>query len=99
LFSYRKKSSGEERVAIGTLRSDLIDHSYSGQPTQRRPDLVTYFDLQREAFRSFLIQNFARWVLNAGNVTDLEPYQVGWVSIHHRSLAINAMVQARMDRF
>jgi hypothetical protein len=60
LFSYRKKSSGEERVAIGTLRSDLIDHSYSGQPTQRRPDLVTYFDLQREAFRSFLIQNFAR---------------------------------------
>ena len=53
LFSYQKKSTGETRVAIGTLsgpercpQSETLLH------------LVRYYDIQREAIRSFVIQNF-----------------------------------------
>lgn len=52
LFSYAKKSTGEERIAIGTRQGYDFQES--------RPDLVRYYDLQAEGIRCFLIQNFAR---------------------------------------
>lgn len=52
LFSYAKNDTGEERVAIGTLKDVEF--------RQSRPDVIRYYDEQKAGIRSFRIENFAR---------------------------------------
>jgi len=48
-FVFMKKN-GERRPAIGTLD---VDYSPKGAPRKSNPLQIKYFDLEREAFRSF----------------------------------------------
>jgi len=53
-FTFRK-ANGEIRKAIGTLKGSAINYEYKG--TDRKPcySAVSYWDLEKEAFRSFSI--------------------------------------------
>lgn len=50
-FSYFKISTGDERIATGT-----IDNPYSDK-NMSYPNLVTYWDVDKNNFRSFYIDN------------------------------------------
>lgn len=56
-FSYRKVSTGEVREARGTLCSNYFTYEAKGG---RKPsdDVVVYWDMDRDAFRSFRKQEF-----------------------------------------
>lgn len=54
-FSYRK-ANGELREAIGTLRDGNFDYDYKGAPISVKPDVIKYFDLVSNAWRSFRIE-------------------------------------------
>lgn len=61
---YFIKKDGTTRQAFGTLQDDiilpLIKDSSNRQPN---PDLVTYYDTEKEQFRSFKKVNFQRFVV------------------------------------
>ena len=55
-FVFKKKSNGKIRKAKGTLKRDLIPKEAqrkSGRPKKRPEDLVIYFDVDKQAIRSF----------------------------------------------
>lgn len=60
---YYKKKDGSRRQAFGTLQPDviipLISHESARDP---KPDLVTYYDTEAKAFRSFKKVNFIEYV-------------------------------------
>lgn len=55
-FRFRK-ISGEIRIAYGTLISSVIDPLIKGVGKKSSPTLVTYFDTQKQQFRSFREEN------------------------------------------
>lgn len=61
-FFYLKKD-GTTRQAFGTLQHDvIIAHVKSDSMREPNPDLVTYFDTEAQAFRSFKKVNFKSYV-------------------------------------
>ncbi len=56
-FYYKKKSTCELRVAHGTLRSDLIDYEFKTKGREASPGVITYWDLDREDWRSLRAEN------------------------------------------
>lgn len=55
-FSYTKADKSK-RSAVGTLRSSYYTYEHKGATKKYRPDLIKYFDLDRNAFRCGKIQN------------------------------------------
>lgn len=64
-FYYLKKD-GTTRQAFGTLQPEVIIEHVKGAPSKEpNPDLVTYFDTEAQAFRSFKKVNFKSFVRQA----------------------------------
>lgn len=60
---YFVKNDGTVRQAFGTLKDDVILPLINDKTNRApNPDLVTYFDTTRQAFRSFKKVNFQRFV-------------------------------------
>ena len=61
-FYYMKKD-GSKRQAFGTLQPEVIVPIISQAPERKpNPDLVTYYDTEVQAFRSFKKVNFIEYV-------------------------------------
>lgn len=61
-FYYMKKD-GSKRQAFGTLQPEVIVPLISQAPERKpNPDLVTYYDTEAQAFRSFKKVNFIEYV-------------------------------------
>lgn len=61
-FYYMKKD-GTKRQAFGTLQPEVIVPLISNAPERKpNPDLVTYYDTEAQAFRSFKKVNFVEYV-------------------------------------
>ena len=63
-FKFTKKN-GEERIARGTLHKEMIPESAtpSGTQTWQDPDdIVKYYDLDKEGWRSFRWEQFVELV-------------------------------------
>ena len=64
-FTYNKvdKKTGEvtERKAIGTLNGSNYSYDNKGTGKTKTPSVVTYWDLEARAFRSFKIENFIKF--------------------------------------
>ena len=56
-FEFIKKSTGERRLAWGTLSENLISEKVKGCKRTPNPNIICYYDVERGEFRSFLIQN------------------------------------------
>lgn len=62
-FSYKKKD-GSYREAYGTLNSDMIKEkcpmsdNITSKKQNYNPDIIRYFDLDSDGWRSFLYDNF-----------------------------------------
>ena len=55
-FLFKKKSTGKDRKAKGTLKRDLIPPEAQrkrGRPRKRPDDLVIYYDVDKHSIRSF----------------------------------------------
>lgn len=55
-FIFKKVSTGKKRKAKGTLKRDIIPPEAQrkrGRPKKRPPDLVIYYDVDKEGIRSF----------------------------------------------
>ena len=64
-FYYTKKD-GSKRQAFGTLQPDIIIPIICQAPERKpNPDLVTYYDTEVKAFRSFKTVNFVEYVKQA----------------------------------
>lgn len=59
-FEYTKKSTGERRLAWGTLSENLISEKVMGCKRRTNPNCICYYDIERGNFRSFLIQNLQK---------------------------------------
>lgn len=55
-FRFRK-ISGDLRQAYGTLVASVIDPLIKGTEKKNNPTLITYYDLQKQAFRCFKEEN------------------------------------------
>ena len=56
-FAFIKKSDGSTRNAIGTLRNGNFSYENKSTTRKNNPANVKYFDIEKNAFRSFNIQN------------------------------------------
>lgn len=56
-FRYKKVSDNSVRQAFGTLIASVIDPLIKGTEKKHNPTLVTYFDNQKQEFRSFREEN------------------------------------------
>ena len=57
------KKDGTTRQAFGTLQEDIIrPHIKSDSNREPNPELVTYFDMSKNQFRSFRKENFKSFV-------------------------------------
>ena len=54
-FRYRK-SNGAIREAKGTLNTNYFQFTPKGTGNAPKPDVIKYFDLEKQAFRSFRIE-------------------------------------------
>lgn len=52
VFTYQK-NDGEVRTATGTLNGDLFQYDRKGTDRAELPNVIKYFDLEKNAFRSF----------------------------------------------
>ena len=60
-FWYLKVSTGETRQAFGTLIPTVIDPLIKNDASHKRgKDCITYFDIQKQAFRCFKSYNLVR---------------------------------------
>ena len=59
-FEYTKKSTGEQRLAWGTLSDNLISEKVKGFKRRTNPNCICYFDVERGEFRSCLVQNITK---------------------------------------
>lgn len=50
---FYQKVSGEIRQAFGTLRDEVIADNVKGTGNRKNEDLFTYWDTEKESFRSF----------------------------------------------
>ena len=55
-FIYKKKSTGEPRLAHGTTKKELFSYEFKGKPCHD-PRRINYFDLDRGEWRSLLVKN------------------------------------------
>ena len=55
-FKFRK-ANGEIRTAVGTLKSGMVNYQPKGTGGKPCYSTVAYWDLERDAFRSFSIAN------------------------------------------
>ena len=63
---YFTKKDGSTRQAFGTLQPDvLIEHVTDSSNREPNPDLVVYFDCEKQCFRSFKKVNFKYFVKQA----------------------------------
>ena len=53
-FSFRK-TNGEIRTAVGTLKSSMVNYQPKGTGGKPSYSTVAYWDMERDAFRSFRI--------------------------------------------
>lgn len=49
------KTNGETRKAVGTLKSDSFDYQYKGTARKSNPSCIAYWDVEKNAFRSFKV--------------------------------------------
>ncbi len=62
---YYKKKDGSKRQAFGTLQPEVIVPLVSSASNREpNPDLVTYYDTEAKAFRSFKKINFIEYMKN-----------------------------------
>ena len=59
-FEYTKKSTGEQRLAWGTLSENLISEKVKGCKRRINPNCICYYDVERGEFRSFLVSNLQK---------------------------------------
>jgi len=59
-FEYTKKSTGEQRLAWGTLSENLISEKVKGCKRKTNPNCICYYDIERGNFRSFLVSNLQK---------------------------------------
>ena len=52
-----KKVNGEERDMICTLQADKINYESKGTETQPNKEVIRVWDVNKEAFRSFKVDN------------------------------------------
>ena len=50
---FYQKVSGEIRQAFGTMRDEVIHDKVKGTGSRKNEDLFTYWDTEKESFRSF----------------------------------------------
>lgn len=58
-FTYRK-ANGELREAIGTLRDGNFQYSFKGKEVKEKLDVIKYYDLVSDAWRSFRIERLVQ---------------------------------------
>ena len=51
------KVNGEERDMICTLNPDMIDYELKGKETQPNDKVIRAWDVNKQAFRSFRVEN------------------------------------------
>lgn len=56
-FAYKKESTEEVRIARGTLDGTLFDYEFKTGGHRPRPGLVTYWDMDRQGWRSLKEEN------------------------------------------
>ena len=61
-FEYKKKN-GEIRTAHGTLNLDIMgtDNAPKGTGGEVSDNVIRYFDMDSNGWRSFIIENFIDW--------------------------------------
>ena len=61
-FVYNKKN-GEERTALGTLKMDIIgeENMPKGTGREKPNNVICYYDLNSEGWRSFVEDNLIMW--------------------------------------
>lgn len=61
-FEYKKRN-GEIRTAKGTLNIDVMgnENAPTGSGYNRSDDIIRYYDLNSEGWRSFIIENLIEW--------------------------------------
>ena len=53
-FAFRNLN-GEIRKAVGTLKSGSFEYEYKGSTRKRNPSCIAYWDLEKNAYRSFRV--------------------------------------------
>lgn len=53
------KANGERREAIGTLREGNFNYSPKGADRRENPNLISYWDIEKQAFRSCDVRRLA----------------------------------------
>ncbi|MBE7401413.1 DUF2693 domain-containing protein [Bacteroides fragilis] len=56
---YYQKLNGENRTAWGTMKEDLIPKT-KGMERKRNESIITYFDNEKQAYRSFKVANLIK---------------------------------------
>ena len=61
-FEYKKKN-GETRTAHGTLNLDIMgtDNAPKGTDGEVSDNVIRYFDMDSNGWRSFIVENFIDW--------------------------------------
>lgn len=62
-FFYVKASTGELRQAFGTMQSSVIDGLVKGVGRKQNDNCMTYYDCEKQQFRSFKKFNLAKVIL------------------------------------
>ena len=62
-FFYIKASTGELRQAFGTLQSSVIDGLVKGTGRKQNDNCITYYDCEKQQFRSFKKFNLVKVIL------------------------------------
>lgn len=62
-FFYVKASTGELRQAFGTLQSSVIDGLVKGTGRKQNDNCMTYYDCEKQQFRSFKKFNLTEVIL------------------------------------
>lgn len=57
---YYQKMNGEIRQAFGTLQDDIVNEHVKGTGRKQNENLFTYFDCEKQEFRSFKKFNIIR---------------------------------------
>ena len=58
MFKYKKKSTGEERIALGTLNPDNYEYEFEGGEAWYNAWYLTrYWDINKNAWRCFDFRN------------------------------------------
>jgi len=64
-FKYKKRN-GEIRSAKGTLNIDVMgnENAPTGSGYKTSDDIIRYYDLNSEGWRSFVVENLIEWTKN-----------------------------------